>query len=161
MNKFFKKKIEFDNKYNTLFFFISVFILCFLLIYSMKSPCVCEECVCDNKAQTYSYSINYKSINNELNIIVYKDNNKYLVSYGDDTYYIDNINIYKKDITGNYELYFNNIIDGIDNNMLIIDYLIDNGNTISNDSINIKNDNYEINYVIDYNNGTNIDINVK
>lgn len=132
MFKFFN---EFDKKYSSILFIISLFVIIVFLFFNSrvnsKNGLLCEipkDLVKDINNYSYNIKIDNNGIITELFIKRY--NSKYLIEKNADgiksTYYIYHTDILEKASNGKYIKYRkDNIVDGIDNKFLIFDYLND------------------------------------
>lgn len=176
----FKKKEESSiSTFSSIFFLISlVIIIAFLAYFSIINNKSVKECTIPNKIidnfSNYSYNISVKSENVKVDLYVKRYNKKYLIEKtenGEKTlYFIHYSNVYEKASNGKYIKHRKeSIIDGIDNNLLILDYINDislNSSVKTEEeltcynnrkldmticinldgSINLKKSNYTINY---------------
>lgn len=132
MFKFFK---EFDKKYSTLIFCISLLILTVLLAYSSVSNsdknkvCVMPNKLVDNY-QNYKYNVTYKSNDKKIDLSIKRYDKKYLIEKNENgiksSYYIYYTDILEESSNGDYIRYRKeSIVDGIDNKLLLLDYIND------------------------------------
>lgn len=136
----FKRINEFDKKYSSMFFAISlIIIIIFLFYFSISNRTTTKECTIPNKlvnnTTNYTYEITYIKDNKIINLYVKRYNEKYLIEKVDDNirsmYYIYYTDILEKASDGNYIKHRNDyILDEVDNKFLLLDYI----NAVSLDS---------------------------
>jgi len=131
----FKKVDDFSSKYSSIFFCISLLIIIVFLIYfsiinrDKKLNCVIPNQIVNNSSN-YSYEVTYTSSLETIKLNINRYNQKYLIELEKDaiksTYYVNHMNIYEKASNGEYIKYRNDfIIDNVDNNLLLLDYIND------------------------------------
>lgn len=130
----FKKVKEFEKQYSTLFFCISLLIIIvFLAYFSVLNKDKEDECVVPNKLvnnyTNYSYNVSYEKDNKIVKLNIKRYDKKYLIEKEEndikESYYIYYTDVLKKDNNGEYRVYNKNIIDGLNNKLLFIDYIND------------------------------------
>lgn len=144
MLKMFK---DFDKNYSTLFFCIALFIIVVCLVYSSvmnrnkENMCTVPNSIVNNY-NNYAYDIAIERDGVVSKLSVKRYNTKYLIEKNENdirsTYYINHTDLLEKASNGKYIKYRkDNIVDGIDNKFLILDYI----NEISlKSSISTKNE---------------------
>ena len=132
MFKIFK---EFDKKYSTLFFCISLLIIIIFLAYTSSfikvenNTCVIPNKLVDNYSN-YKYDVTYKTNDKKIELFIKRYDKKYLIEKNENgvksSYYIYYTDIFEEASNGDYIKYRKeNIIDGIDNKLLLLDYIND------------------------------------
>ena len=131
----FKKLKEFDAKYSTVFFCISLLIIIVFLAYfsvsyrDKENSCVIPNDIVNNYTN-YSYKITYSKDDNNLIFYVKRYDSKYLIELHIDeeirTYYMYYTDIYEKASNGEYIRFRNDyIVEDFDNKLLFLDYIND------------------------------------
>lgn len=153
----FNKIKDFNSKYSNTFFLISLIIIISFLIYisfnnkTREKTCTLPSNITGN-ITNYSYKVKYTSNDLSYDLYINRYNSKYLIekNHNEDKYiyYLNYTDFLEKKSNGSFgKLNDNYIIDKVDNNLLILDYI----NDISLDSevttingrtcyINLKND---------------------
>jgi len=131
----FKKLRDFNESYSNLFFLIALlFIIIFLIYIAFTNRTKVNECVIPEKiVNNYSnYSYNIKYSNDDKNIAVYvkRYDSKYIFEVNENdiknVYYLEYTDMLKKGTDDLYHKYnIKDIIEGIDNKFLILDYIND------------------------------------
>jgi len=131
----FKKLNDFDKKYSTLFFCISLLIIIiFLAYFSVSNKDKQNICVVPNKLvnnyNNYSYDVKYTNNDKNIELSIKRYDKKYLIEKNEDgiknTYYIYYTDILEKASNGEYIRFRkNNIIEDLDNKFLLLDYIND------------------------------------
>lgn len=126
---------EFNKTYSTLFFCISLLIIIiFLAYFSVSNRNTSKICTIPNKLvnnyTNYSYDITYIKDDKKIDLYVKRFESKYLIEKVEDglksTYYIYYTDIFEKASNGEYIRFRkDNIVDGLDNKMLLLDYVND------------------------------------
>ena len=130
-----KKYREFDKKYSTLFFCISLLIIIIFLAYfstlnkSNEEMCTIPNNVVNNY-NNYSYEVKYTKDEKNIDLFVKRYDKKYLIEKEEDgvknMYYIYYTDILEKASNGKYIRFRNNnIIDNLDNKLLLLEYVND------------------------------------
>lgn len=148
---------NFDSKYSSTFFLISLIIIISFLIYISFNNKVRERsCTVPNDVTgnitNYSYKIKYTNNDLSYDIYINRYNSKYLIekNYNEEkyVYYLNYTDFLEKKSNGSFgKLKDNYIINNVDNNLLILDYINElslesdvttiNGRTCY---VNVKND---------------------
>ena len=177
----FKKLKEFDSRYYNLFFCIALLIIIIILVYiststrqNMKTCTTPNDIIKDYTS--YSYNIRFTDQERKIDLFIKRYNSKYLIEKNENgsktMYYLHYTDLLEKSSDGTYIKYRKNeIIDGIDNKYLILDYInevsldsnINNESDLTcyinrkleikmcvnlDDSIELKGDNYSLTYKI-------------
>lgn len=190
MFKFFK---EFDKKYSTLFFCLSLLVIIVFLAYASvlnkekNDICTTPNTLVNNYIN-YLYDVTYSSGEKVINLSIKRYDKKYLIEKNENglksSYYIYYTDILEKASNDEYiKFRGGNIIEGLDNKFLILEYINDislessvkNENELTcyinrklelsmcinlDDTITLKGNNFEIIYNIKET-GTVKDFNVK
>lgn len=130
-----KKNDEFNSKYSSIIFCISLFIIMIFLMYfaiinkDKKLNCVIPNQIVNNSSN-YIYEVTYTSGLDTIKLNIKRYNQKYLIETENNgvrnSYYLNYLNIYEKASNGEYINYRNDyIIENIDNNLLLLDYIND------------------------------------
>lgn len=130
MLKMFK---DFDKNYSTLFFCIALLIIIVCLVYSnvmnvnKEKTCVVPNTIVNNYTN-YAYDIVIEKNDVITKLYVKRYNTKYLIEKNENdiksTYYINHTDLLEKASNGKYiKFRKDNIVDGLDNKFLILDYI--------------------------------------
>ena len=128
-----KKLREFDRNYSSVFFCIALLIIILFLAY-ISTFNRSKNVVCEipndvlSSYQNYSYDIEYVKDNRVIDLHIKKYGYKYLIEKTENsvrsTYYIYYTDIYEMNENGKYVKYrSDNIVNGLDNKFLFIDYI--------------------------------------
>ena len=128
-----KKLREFDKNYSSVFFCIALLIIIIFLAY-ISTFNKSKNTVCEipndilSSYQNYSYDIEYVKDNRVIDIHIKKYGYKYLIEKTENsirsTYYIYYTDVYEMNDSGKYVKYrSDNIVNGLDNKFLFIDYI--------------------------------------
>ena len=131
----FKKLKNFDTKYSSLFFCISLLVLVIFFAYSsVNNRNKTNECVIPNKLvnnyTNYSYDVTYTKEDKEIALYIKRYDSKYLIEKLEDgvksSYFLHYTDVLEKNTSGDYVRFRDyNIIDGLDNKYLLLDYIND------------------------------------
>ena len=125
---------EFSKNYSNLFFLISLLFIIIILVYTaFNNRDKNQECIIPNKLvnnyNNYSYNVKYEKDNEKINLYVKRYGSKYLIGKNhNDTkklYYLEYVDLLIKNENEKYIKFNGDIIEGIDNRLLILDYLND------------------------------------
>ena len=156
VSNMFKKLKKFDEKASNIVFFVSLFIIIiFLFISSLRGNRGNSSCnVLFEKPSSISYIYNVKlediSTSFVTSLKVRNYNNRYLIEKVEQgigsNYYIEYASLYKEDTDGFYVKYRDDIIDGIDNKYIFLEYInnIAQGMSVEGDSTCASNDDFKI-----------------
>lgn len=125
---------EFNKNYSNIFFLVALLFIIIVLIYNTQTNKAKEkECIIPNKIvnnyNNYSYNIKYEKDNEKINLYIKRYGSKYLIekNYNDNKYlyYTEYVDLLIKDDEDRYINFNGNIIDGLDNRLLILEYVND------------------------------------
>ena len=125
---------DFDTKYSNTVFLIALFIIISFLVYiAINNRTKDKTCKMPSdiaNTLNYSYKVKYTKEDKSIDLYINRYDSKYLIEKNEDdnknTYYLNYTDFLEKKSSGVFGRMTNYyIIDGIDNKLLILDYLND------------------------------------